>query len=135
MNIYNNTSSIIVEYKLFDSVIYQELNLNNCSIKNISTNINLNVYFSENQIQIAKKMYDKGIIVYNGTHPFFTDICYEFNSDKDRDIILEDRVDDFYQDISQICENNCKYDANFEKKILKMYFQLKALFLIKNAEE
>ena len=135
MNIYNNTSSIRVEYKIFESVTCKELDLNNCSIKNISTNINLNNYFSENQIQTAQKLYDKGIIVYNRTHPFFTDICYEFNSYKDRDIILEDRVDDFYQDVSQICENNCKYDVDFEQKILKCICELKTTFLSNNTEE
>ena len=135
MNIYNKTSSIRVEYKVFNSKTCQELDLNNCSIKNISTYIDLNKHFSETQIQTAKKLYDKGIIVYNRTDPFFTDICYEFTSDNDRDIILEDRVNDFYQDVSKICENNCKYDADFNEKILKCVCELKGEFLSNNTIE
>ena len=129
MNIYNPFSNIRVEYKIYNSITCQELDLNNCSIKNISTYIDMDKYFSENQIKTAKKMYDKGINVYNRKDPFFTDICYEFTSDNDRDIILEDRVDEFYQNVTNICEYNCITDADFEKKNLKCICELKTTFM------
>ena len=135
MNIYNKNTSIQVEYKIFDSLDCQELDLNNCSVQNISTNINMNKYFSEKQIETAKKLYDKGIMPYNRTDPFFTDICYEFTSEDDKDIILEDRVDEFYQNITNICEKNCQIDADFEKKELKCICELKSRFMDSNRTE
>ena len=132
MNIYNKNTSIQLEYKIFDSLDCKELDLKNCSVKNISTNINMNKYFSEKQIETAKKLYDKGIIVYNRTDPFFTDICYEFTSEDDKDIILEDRVDEFYQNVTNICEKNCQTDADFEKKELKCICELKSRFMENN---
>ena len=134
MNIYNKHSSIRVEYKIFNSITCEELNLNDCSQKNISTNINLNNYFDENKIQTAKKMYDKGIIVYDRSAPFFIDICYEYNAENDRDMILEDRVDQFYQDVTNICEDNCHTNADFEKNLLKCICELKSNFLEKKDE-
>ena len=118
-----------IEYKVYNSINCQELDLSHCSQKNIFTNIDMNNYFSEEQIQIAKSMYDKGITVYNRNDSFFTDICYEFTSTNDRDIILEDRVQDFYQNVSNICENKCITDADFENKIIKCKCELKEKFL------
>ena len=135
MNIYNKDSSIQVEYKIFNSITCQELELDKCSIKKISTNINLNTHFSEPEIEEAKKMYDKGIIVYDRESPFFTDICYEYTSENGKDMILEDRVDEFYQNVDNICENNCKMDADFENKILKCICNLKTKFLEKSDDE
>ena len=95
----------------------------------------MNKYFSEKQIETAKKLYDKGIMPYNRTDPFFTDICYDFTSEDDKDIILEDRVDEFYQNITNICEKNCQIDADFEKKELKCICELKSRFMDSNRTE
>ena len=135
MNIYNKNTSISVEYKIFNSITCEELNLNNCTQNNISTYVSMNKYFNEDQIKTAKKLYEKGIIPYNRTDPFFTDICYEFTSENDKDVILEDRVDEFYQSVEKICEKNCTYDADFENEVINCICELKTNFLeIKNEE-
>ena len=135
MNIYNKNTSISVEYKIFNSITCEELYLDNCTQNNISIYVSMNKYFNEAQIQTAKKLYEKGIIPYNRTDPFFTDICYEFTSENDKDVILEDRVDEFYQSVEKICEKNCTYDADFENEVINCICELKTNFLeIKNED-
>ena len=53
---------------------------------------------------------DKGIDVFNINDPFFNDICYPFSTEDGRDIILEDRRKEIFQNIS-LCEENCEYSS------------------------
>ena len=135
MNIYNGDSYIKVEYKVFDSITCQELDLANCSIKNIFTDIDMSLYFDASDIRKSKDMYiNKNINVYDRDHPFFTDICYQYTYKGDKDMILQDRVDIYYQDISKICEKNCKPQADFDKKLIRCGCDLKEKFLVNNDE-
>ena len=133
MNIFGINSYVRVEYKVFDSITCKELNLGACNVKNIFTEIYMDRFFSENEIQQAKNMYlNKDINVYDRDHPFFADICYQYTYDNDKDMILEDRVDMYYQDISNICEKNCVPKPDFDKRIIKCECQLKEKFSIEN---
>ena len=136
MNIYNENSFIKVEYKVFDSVTCQELDLSNCSVKNIYTDINMPLYFDESEIRKSKDMYiNKNINVYDRDHPFFTDICYQYTYNDDKDMILEDRVNMYYQDISKICEKKCKPEADFDKRLIKCRCRLKEKFLVNDNDD
>ncbi len=133
MNIFNGNSFIKVEYKVFDSITCQELDLSYCNIKKIFTYINMELYFDESEIKKAKDMYiNKNINVYDRDHPFFTDLCYQYTYNEDKDMILEDRVNMYYQDISKICERKCKPEADFDKKLIKCGCPLKEKFLVNN---
>ena len=56
----------------------------------------------------AKYFKEKGIDVFNINDSFFNDICQPY-SESDNDIILEDRIKDFYQNYS-LCEEGCTYN-------------------------
>ena len=136
MNIFRNDSYIRVEYKVFDSLTCEELQLGNCSTKNIFTEIKMERYFSESEILKSQDMYlNKDINVYDRDHPFFTDICYQYDYKGDKDMILEDRVNMYYQDISNICEKKCEPKADFDKRIIKCGCPLKEQFLIEENNE
>jgi len=136
MNILRNDSYIRVEYKVFNSLTCEELQLGNCSIKNIFTEIKMERYFREDEILKSKDMYlNKDINVYDRDHPFFTDICYQYTYKGDQDMILEDRVNMYYQDISNICEKKCEPKADFDKRIIKCGCQLKEQFLLEENNE
>jgi len=136
MNIYNNNSYIKVEYKVFDSITCEELDLSNCTKKNIFTEINMETYFDDYNIRKSENMYlNKDINVYDRDHPFFTDICYQYTTEQGDDMILEDRVNEYYQDISNICEKKCKPKADFDKRIIKCGCELKEKFLLEEDEE
>ena len=81
------------------SVCNEETILINYQIKNVSL-INLDKlnYYSE-----------IGIDIFNSTGDFFNDICYPY-SENNSDVILQDRIEDIYENYS-VCDNNCKYNG------------------------
>ena len=136
LNIKQQNSYVRVEYKVFDSITCEELYLGNCSKKEIFTDIKMERYFDESNIQKSKTMYiNEDINVYDREHPFFTDICYQFSYEGDKDMILEDRVNMYYQNISNICEKKCEPKADFDKRVIKCGCNLKEEFLIEDNEE
>ena len=78
---------------------------------------------------------NKNINVYDREDPFFTDICYQYTYNENKDMILEDRVDIYYQDLSNICEKKCLHEADFDKRVVKCGCKLKEKFLVEENEE
>ena len=136
MNIQKD-SNIRVEYKIYNSITCEELDLSQCSQPNVYTEVKMtNHYiFQDEYIEKAKQMYEKGIIVYNRNDSFFTDICYQFTSSDDKDIILEDRVQLYYTNIDNMCERNCYKDVDFENRIIKCRCELKTKFMQEETED
>ena len=136
MNIQKD-SNIRVEYKIYNSITCEELDLSQCSQSNVYTEVKMtNHYiFQDEYIEKAKQMYEKGIIVYNRNDSFFTDICYQFTSSDDKDIILEDRVQLYYTNIDNMCERNCYKDVDFDNRIIKCRCELKTKFMQEETED
>ena len=49
-----------------------------------------------------------GIDVFNASSEFFNDLCYEYDNNDGKDITIEDRRTDIYQNIS-FCKEGCTY--------------------------
>ena len=62
----------------------------------------------EIDMNTAMEFAEQGIDVFNAQDSFFNDRCNHFNSDQD--VILGDRRDDFFQNIS-FCDEGCLYDG------------------------
>ena len=62
----------------------------------------------ELNINSAKDYSDKGIDVFNPQDNFFNDICHPYDNSDGKDIILEDRRTDLYQNAT-FCEDGCTY--------------------------
>jgi hypothetical protein len=61
----------------------------------------------EIDINSAKALADSGIDVFNASDDYFNDICHRYDID-DKDIIIEDRRTDIYQNVS-FCQKGCSY--------------------------
>ena len=102
-----------VEYQAYDD----KRNLINLSVCN-----NLEIIYSvknnsQLNLSLVKSFKDLNIDILNFKDNFFTDICTSF-SNSNGDIILEDRIIDFYQNYS-LCENDCTYnEINIELMII-----------------
>ena len=94
-----------IEYTLFDEE-RNKLDLSFCQSIPITID-----YKIKNSSLINKTMIsfysDLDIDIFNIKDSFFNDICYSF-SDHKTDLVLNDRVNDIYQNYS-LCENNCAY--------------------------
>jgi len=64
----------------------------------------------ELDMNTAKTFSDKGIDIFNPQDKFFNDICHPFDNPYDKDIILKDRRNDIYRNVT-FCENGCIYNG------------------------
>ena len=55
-------------------------------------------------------MIKQDINIFNLSDPFYTDICFPFDSPINKDITLKDRILTFYPNIT-LCESGCEYKA------------------------
>ena len=80
-------------------------------ICNEDDSIKVKIHFNEKEKNInlekAKEMKEKGIDLFNISDPFFNDICNTY-SENGKDVILNDRVLYYYQNIS-LCDEGCNY--------------------------
>ena len=71
----------------------------------------------EIDVSTAMDYADQGIDVFNAQDSFFNDRCNHFDNDKD--VILSDRRDDYFQNVS-FCDEGCKYNGmDFDLMIAK----------------
>ena len=62
----------------------------------------------ELNIDSAKSLSEQGIDVFDASNEFFNDICHPYESSDGKDIILNDRRNDIYQNAT-FCEDGCSY--------------------------
>ena len=68
----------------------------------------------ELDIESAKGLSEKGIDIFNANDDFFNDICHNYESSDNKDIILTDRRKDIYQNAT-FCQKGCIYKGmNYE---------------------
>ena len=65
---------------------------------------------NENMVDLSKGEYfnNQGIDIFNASDAFFNDICYPYTTENNTDIILTDRRNDIYQNVS-FCDSFCLY--------------------------
>ena len=59
-------------------------------------------------IESAKKFASQGIDIFNPKDKFFNDLCYYYDNKDGIDIIINDRRNDIYKNIT-FCQDGCKY--------------------------
>ena len=64
----------------------------------------------ELNIQSAKDLANQGIDVFNASDEFFNDICHQYDNSEGKDIILQDRRNDIYQNAT-FCQDGCLYSG------------------------
>jgi len=81
-----------------------------------NSNVN-NARYSTNLIATIKNMssLDKNLNLYDKDDKFFNSICYTYKSDVNTDMAIEDRINEYYIDIS-LCENNCSLSNIYDKE-------------------
>ena len=64
----------------------------------------------ELNIQSAKNYASEGIDIFNAKDNFFNDLCYYYDNKEEKDIIINDRRNDIYQNVT-FCQYGCFYDG------------------------
>ena len=104
----NNEKSLTnkIEYQVYDDK-KNNLDLSKCN------NSNIEILFSLNDksldINSISDFQNLGIDIFNINDSFFNDICHPY-SNSENDVILKDRIKDFYQNYS-LCDEGCNYNG------------------------
>ena len=109
-NVYNLDKNTEIEIYDFSG---RKLNLSVCK-----NDIKIMKYIGdleeELNIQTAKNLASQGIDVFNPQDDFFNDLCHKFDNTDGKDIILDDRRNDIYKNVS-FCQDGCSYSGiNYE---------------------
>ena len=62
----------------------------------------------ELSIDSAKSLANSGVDMFDARDEFFNSICHEYENNDGKDIIITDRRNDLYKNVS-FCENGCSY--------------------------
>ena len=95
----------IIEYEVYDSKNKTKLNLNHCK----SDKINLVIPVSIDEENIHQ---------YNLSSNYYNDKCTTATSKNNTDILLNDRIDEYYEQKRSICEDNCNFNE-YNKEMKK----------------
>ena len=107
MNLKSKQNKPVTLYEVFEPKNGKKIDIESiCPNYTILINENILNYlfnkFSKNLLSEQK------IDIFNLSGPFYTDICYHFESPVKKDIPLKDRITSFYPNIS-LCDNGCLY--------------------------
>ena len=101
-----NNSPIIVNYEVYDPNTLIKLNLKLC--ENVKINTYTNFFLQESSLEQFIQLNESGYDMYNINDSFYQDLCSPFITLFGTDILLGDRKNDYYENIS-LCEGSCIY--------------------------
>ncbi len=119
----DNINDIIL-FKIDTNITNSSVNYINYYVYHINgTQLDMNIcYNNNNNITITKPIINQNLInfetaeflskshidSFDPTDNFFNDICFPFTNENNTDVIIKDRRNDYYQNIS-FCEKNCYF--------------------------
>ena len=113
-NIEGTTTRKMISYGLYSPSDGTKLNSDEiCSDDKLLIMENLNYKLLESNVDLStlSQLYSQGIDLFDLSSPFYTDVCFQYNSEnisniKNKDIALKDRALVFFPNIT-LCENGC----------------------------
>ena len=105
----------MIEYEVYNIITKEKLDLNIC--KDIKIDINIPVIIDE-----------KNLFKYNSSSEYYNDNCYPYTTEKNTDITLKDRRNEFINNNLLLCEKDCEYKGyNFTIKnaLCECYIKIK----------
>ena len=104
IDIYQEGLSLpIIEYEIYEPINNTQLNLKLCN----NTKIDIDIPVSIDETQLYK---------YNLSSEYYNDKCFPSKSEKNTDIILSDRINEYIIKNLSLCEQNCiskEYKLNY----------------------
>ena len=109
----NKASEKEVQLEIYKPYSKTKLNLSYCE------NTNINIYVKAELSDETKNSYEKlkslGYNMFNIDDSFYQDICIDYTSDGNTDIILSDRINYIYNNDDTQCQPNCKLSKYSEE--------------------
>ena len=103
-----NIFDFIIIFKIYDNS-GNKLNLSVCR-EDIKVMKYIGDVDRQLDINSAESLSNQGIDVFNANDCFFNDICHQYKNSDDKDIIINDRRNELYQD-ETFCQDGCTYNG------------------------
>ena len=110
INKYNETSKNPKNsYSFFDPNTGEKLDTDICQNDTIILKENILSLLTENlsNYESMISLMEQGVNIFNTSDDFFSDLCYDYQLETERDIALQDRLKLFYPNVS-LCDLGCK---------------------------
>ena len=101
------------DYQLFSTSLGAFLPLDSCKEEGATVEV-VNPFSTENIIlPIFQNKINSAIIngynLFDKDSPFYHDICTPFTNENGNDVLLEDRINDYFNEQLNLCENGCTF--------------------------
>jgi len=101
-----NLSSLFVQYEIFDANTLLKIDLKIC--ENTSIFINIPSNLDSDTESLYDDLNKSGYNLFNSSDDFYNDICSTYKSQNGTDVILSDRRNSFFKNIS-FCQKGCEF--------------------------
>ena len=106
-----------VQYEVYDPINKTKLDLSVCQTTSIG--LYLPISLSEKTQNLYNELKEDGYDLFNINDTFYKDICSQFTSENGTDVVLSDRINNYYTN-ETTCQANCQYsEYSSETKYLK----------------
>ena len=104
----DDDSNPSTSYSFFDPYTGEKLDTSKCSEDTIIVKENILALLDKNSSNYEDiiKLIEQSINIFDTKSDFYTDICFDYDLDSDKDIALKDRLSLFYPNIS-LCDSGC----------------------------
>ena len=100
--------SVYVQYEIYNNNTLKKLNLDIC--KDITIHISVPTYLDNKIESLNNDLNELGYNLFDPNNSFYNDICSTYTSENRTDVLLSDRRNYFYTNIS-LCQENCILDS------------------------
>ena len=107
-----------VQYEIYNPINKTKLDLSMCQSSSFS--LYMSITLSDKTQNLYIDLSQSGYDLFNINDSFYTDICTPYKSENGTDVLLSDRIKDFYSVNETMCQANCQYsEYSFESQYLK----------------
>ena len=100
----------VTTHSFYNPITYEKLNASQiCENETIQVEEDIFSILKEKNVDYDNLMFfiNQNIDIFNTSHEFYTDICYDFDSPLNKDITLKDRMLAIFPNVT-LCEKNCQ---------------------------
>ena len=109
----NISSERNIQYELYESLNLTKLDLSVC--KDLSIDIYVPLTISEKLQSLYGELKDLGYDLFDINNIFYQDICTPYKSENGTDVLLTDRINNYYNNDETKCQSNCKFSDYYIK--------------------
>ena len=116
----NVSSERNLQFEVYESLNKTRLNLSIC--KDTPIDIYIPLIISDELNDLYNELKDLGYDLFNINDKFYQDICTPYKSSNNTDVLLADRINDYYNNNETQCQSGCSFaNYSFETQNLKCY--------------